>query len=81
MKRIRESDTSDSEPSDHEMVPLASSEITCDGTFQFFKVGKTCPSLEFTTILQFDKNILLHDLRADLIKQHMVGIDIFKKLP
>lgn len=81
LKCTRASDTnSESEPSDHETVPV-SSEISCDGTFKFFKVGKASPSLEFTTILRFNKDVLLHDLHTELIKQHVAGIEIFKKLP
>ena len=71
-------DSSESEVSS--VVPEINS-ITCDGTFKFSKVGKASPSLEFTTILRLDKNVPLSDLHSDLVKQHLVGVDIFRKFP
>lgn len=62
---------------DHENVYAQN--ITCDAAFKFYKVGKASPSLEFTTIVRFKKDILLNELRSLLVKQHMVGIDLFKK--
>ena len=64
---------------DHENVYAQN--ITCDAAFKFYKVGKASPSLEFTTIVRFKKDILLNELRSLLVKQHMVGIDLFKKFP
>ncbi|KAL9957638.1 hypothetical protein ACROYT_G034559 [Oculina patagonica] len=64
---------------DHESVYAQN--ITCDAAFKFFKVGKASPSLEFTTIVRLKKDILLSELRTLLVKQHMVGVDLFKKFP
>ena len=36
--------------------------------------------LEFTTILRLKREISLSNLRKDLIQQHMIGIELFKKL-
>lgn len=64
---------------DHESV--YAQKITCDAAFKFFKVGKASPSLELTTIVRLKKDILLSELRSLLVKQHMVGVDLFKKFP
>ena len=50
---------------DHENVYAQN--ITCDAAFKFYKVGKASPSLEFTTIVRFKK-----DIRE--IKIHVYGI-------
>lgn len=64
---------------DHESVYAQN--ITCDAAFKFFKVGKASPSLEFMTIVHLKKDILLSELCSLLVKQHMVGVDLFKKFP
>ena len=85
-KRVANNKSDSSSESDGGPLPSVDPEVidsyfTCDGTFKFYKVGKASPSLEFTTILRLKREISLSDLRKDLIQQHMIGIELFKKLP
>lgn len=80
-KRVTNKTSDSSSESSGEPCLEKSATLTCDARFKFYKVGKASPSLGFTTIIRLNKGISLSDLRKDLIQQHMIGIELFKKLP